>query len=159
MESLTDHCVWFGRTPGVQAPRPGCAAPVDGQGWALAAQQQGEEDVAQMRHGLTGIQTTGAALIQPYYRRLLAEACGIVGQVEDGLTMLADVLAEVHRAGESWTEAELYRPTGELLRRQSVVDVQQGEAYFQQALDVARHQQAKAIELRAVMSLRRLWQQ
>ena len=73
--------------------------------------------------------------------------------------MLADALAEVNRTGERWTEAELYRLTGELLRRQSFVDVRQAEAYFQQSLDVARHQPAKPIELRGAMSLSRLWQQ
>ena len=128
------------------------------QGWALVAQGQREEGMAQMRHGLAAIRATGAELRQPYYLALLAEACGTVGQVEDGLTMLAEARAAMHNTGECWTEAELYRLKGELLRQQSVVDTPQAEICFQQALDVARHQQAKSLELRAAMSLSRLWQ-
>jgi predicted ATPase len=127
-------------------------------GWALAAQQQGEEGVAQMRHGLAAIQATGAALRQPYYRGLLAEACGTVGQVEDGLTILAEVLAEVHRTGERWWEAELYRLKGELVLQQAAGRGDEAETCFRQALDVAHRQQAKSLELRAAMSLSRLWQ-
>ena len=128
------------------------------QGWALVAQGQREDGMAQMRHGLAAIRATGAALRQPYYLALLAAACGTVGQVDDGLTMLAEARAEMHNTGECWTEAELYRLKGELLRQQSVVDIPQAESCFQQALDVARHQQAKSLELRAAMSLSRLWQ-
>jgi predicted ATPase len=72
--------------------------------------------------------------------------------------MLAEARAAMHNTGECWTEAELYRLKGELLRQQSVVDTPQAEICFQQALDVARHQQAKSLELRAAMSLSRLWQ-
>jgi hypothetical protein len=60
-------------------------------------------------------------LRQPYYLALLAEAYGTVGQVDGGLRMLAEALAEMHKTGERWTEAELYRLKGELLRQQSVV--------------------------------------
>jgi predicted ATPase len=128
------------------------------QGWALVAQGRSAEGMAQMRHGLAAIRATGAELRQPYYLALLAGACGTVGQVENGLTMLAEARAQMHKTGECWTEAELYRLQGELLRQQSVVDVQQAETCFQQALDVARHQHAKSLELRAAMSLSRLWQ-
>jgi predicted ATPase len=95
------------------------------QGWALAARGQGEEGMAQMRHGLAAIRATGAELRQPYYLALLAEACGTDGQGEDGLTRLAEAMAEVRKTGERWREAELYRLKGELLRQQSVVDAQQ----------------------------------
>jgi predicted ATPase len=87
------------------------------QGWAVATQQHVEDGAAQMRHGLAAIEATGAALRQSYYHGLLAEACGTVGQVEDGLSLLADALVQVRRTGERWTEAELYRLTGELLRQ------------------------------------------
>jgi predicted ATPase len=62
-------------------------------------------------------------------------------------------------AGERCYEAELYRLQGELLLKRTVSDVPQAEAYFHQALDIARRQQAKSWELRAAMSLSRLWQQ
>jgi predicted ATPase len=128
------------------------------QGWALVAQGPREEGMAQIRRGLTAIRETGAELRQPFYLALLAEACGAVGQVEDGRTMLAEARAAMHDTGECWAEAELYRLRGELLSQQSIADTPQAEICFQQALDVARHQQAKSLELRAAMSQSRLWQ-
>jgi class 3 adenylate cyclase/predicted ATPase len=128
------------------------------QGWALVVKGRGEEGLAQMHHGLTAIRDTGAALRYPYYLTLLAEAYGTVGQGEKALSMLAEALAEMHKTGERWSEAELYRLKGELFLQRSRVDAQQAEVCFQQALDIARHQQAKSLELRAAMSLARLWQ-
>jgi predicted ATPase len=64
----------------------------------------------------------------------------------------------VNKNGERWWEAELYRLTGELLLRQGDPEAQ-AEAHFHHALNTARRQQAKSLELRAAMSLSRLWQQ
>ena len=72
--------------------------------------------------------------------------------------MLAETLALVHKTGERFYEAELYRLQGELLLMQSIPDEQQAETCFRHALDVARHQGARSLELRAAMSLGRLWQ-
>ena len=63
------------------------------------------------------------------------------------------------QTGERCYEAEMYRIKGELLLQQAVPDAPQAEACFQQALAVARRQQARSWELRAAMSLSRLWQQ
>jgi predicted ATPase len=79
--------------------------------------------------------------------------------VDEGLHLLADALALVDTTGERLIEAELHRLHGELLLRQAVPEAQAAEACFQRALDVARHQQARWWELRAAMSLGRLWQQ
>ena len=73
--------------------------------------------------------------------------------------MLAEALAEVHNTGLCYCEAELYRLKGELLLQQAAGCDGEAEACFRQALDVARRQQAKSWELRAAMSLARLWQQ
>ena len=88
-----------------------------------------------------------------------ARRMGRVGQAEEGLRLLAEALAHVDHTGERYYEAEVYRLKGELLLRQAVPDAPQAEACFQQALAVARRQQAKSWELRAAMSLSRLWQQ
>ena len=72
--------------------------------------------------------------------------------------MLAEALATAHNTGERYYKAELYRLNGELLLRQAVPDEKQAETRFQQALTVARRQQAKSWELRAATSLSRLWQ-
>jgi predicted ATPase len=87
----------------------------------------------------------------------LAEAYGGIGQSEEGLNVLAEALAAVEKTGGRFYEAELYRLKGELLRRQAFPDEDQAETRFRQALDVARRQQAKSLELRAAMSLSRLW--
>jgi predicted ATPase len=79
--------------------------------------------------------------------------------VEEGLAVVAEALTCVNRTGERYAEAELHRLKGELLLKQTVPDAHQAEVCFQQALDVARCQQAKSWELRAAMSLSRLWQQ
>jgi len=88
----------------------------------------------------------------------LAEACGQVGQGEEGLYILAEALALGDKNGERLYEAETYRLKGALLLQQTAPDESQAETCFQQALDSARRQQAKSLELRAVMSLSRLWQ-
>jgi predicted ATPase len=72
---------------------------------------------------------------------------------------LAEALAVVDKSAEGYSEAELHRLKGELLRERAVPDAHQAEACFHQALDVARRQQARSLELRAAMSLSRLWQQ
>jgi predicted ATPase len=153
------------------------------RGWALAEQGQAEEGIAHIRQGLAAYRVTGAELGQPYILALLAEAYGNVGQTEEGLSALAEALALVNKTQERWWEAELYRLKGELLRRQAVgagvnpipmeasqwaaADggatgrsplLSEAEGCFQRALDVARHRQAKPLELRAAMSLGRLWQ-
>jgi predicted ATPase len=127
------------------------------RGWALAEQGQGEEGIVQIREGLATWQAMGEALYQPRFRALLAELYGNMGQPEAGLTVLAEVLAEVQTKGLCYCEAELYRLKGMLL--QAVGGSGEAEACFHQALDVARRQQAKSWELRAATSLARLWQQ
>jgi predicted ATPase len=89
----------------------------------------------------------------------VAEAYGQVGQVDECILYPLDDRALVDTTGERLIEAELHRLHGELLLRQAVPEAQAAEACFQRALDVARHQQARWWELRAAMSLGRLWQQ
>src|SRR5262249_45847975 len=96
---------------------------------------------------------------RPHRLSLLAEAYGQAGQPEAGLRVLAEALTLVEATAERGWEAELHRLKGGLLPQCSHPDVSQAAACFQQALDVARSQQAKALELRAALSLSRLWQQ
>jgi predicted ATPase len=105
------------------------------------------------------VQSIGQKLNRPYYLALLAEAYGQAGQPELGLPCLAEALTLVETTEERWWEAEVYRLKGELLLRLSPPDVPQAIACLHQALDVARRQQAKTLELRAALSLGRLWQQ
>jgi predicted ATPase len=115
--------------------------------------------MAQMRQGMAAWQATGAEVDRPYFLALLAEEYGKVDQKEEELSVLAEALALVHRSGDRYWEAELHRLKGEMLLIQAIPDKAQAETCFQQALAIARRQEAKALELRAAMSLSRLWQQ
>jgi TOMM system kinase/cyclase fusion protein len=132
------------------------------QGWVVAETGRREEGIAQMHQGLTTLQVTGGGLRTSYYLALLAEAYGNHSEPGEGLHVLADAFDHVQHTGECWWEAELHRRQGELLlqgagsRRPAA---ETPEACFHRALEVARRQQAKALELRAAMSLSRLWQQ
>jgi TOMM system kinase/cyclase fusion protein len=136
------------------------------RGWALAArsielgpgQEPREEGIAQIQQGMAAWRATGAEALRPYYLALLAEASGKRGQVEEGLHLLAEALAVANDTGECRWDAELHRLKGELLLARPAEHHAEAETCFRQALDVARRQEAKAFELRATMSLARLWQ-
>ncbi|HEV8718494.1 MAG TPA: adenylate/guanylate cyclase domain-containing protein [Candidatus Binatia bacterium] len=135
------------------------------RGWVLVGQGQGEEGIAQIRRGLAALQDTGAEVVRPYYLALLAEAYGKVGQTVEGLSALTEALEAVNNnRGARFYEAELYRLKGELTLQskpsqgESAVE-KDAEECFWDAVEIARRQQAKSLELRATMSLARLWQQ
>jgi predicted ATPase len=153
------------------------------RGEALIQQGQVKEGIAQMQQGLAAHQVVGTELGRPSCLALLAEAYGTVGQVEEGLTLLAEALAIVERTGERFYVAELYRLKGQLtLQKAAARDwrlgmgssssqasslkpqapsgvAQEAEGYFLTAIEIACRQQAKSLELRASSSLARLWQQ
>ncbi len=134
------------------------------QGWVLVEEGRTEEGLAQLHQGVMAFRATGAEQVRAYCLALLAEAQGKSGQIEEGLTILTEALGVIAENGERWWEAEAYRLQGELLRHRTAGNKQHAameaaaEASFHQALHVARHQQAKSLELRAAMSLSRLWQ-
>ncbi|MGE4091783.1 MAG: adenylate/guanylate cyclase domain-containing protein [Candidatus Binatia bacterium] len=158
------------------------------QGWALAEQGQGEEGIAQIHHSLAVYQATGTEVLRPYFLALLAETYGKVGQAKEGLSVLAKALDIIAKTGERMYEAELYRLKGELtLKSKASLEQVQGksqtsqnkwaistsqsltpstqaeveqeaEECFLKAIEIAQKQQAKSLELRATMSLARLWQ-
>jgi predicted ATPase len=129
------------------------------RGYTLAAQGHYEEGIAQMRQGIAALQVTQIRRSLPRLLVRLVDAYGNSGQAKVGLDVLAEALAVIDTTGEHRDEAELHRLQGELLLRQAVPDASQAEACFQQALTVARRQQARSYELRAAMSLSRLWRQ
>jgi predicted ATPase len=128
------------------------------RGWACAMQGEAALGVAEMHQGLAAWRATGAEIARPYYLALLAEWYGKAGQGAAGLDVLAEARAAAQHRQERFYEAEFYRLEGELLLALPVNRVAEAVACFQQALSIARHQQARWWELRAVMSLGRLWQ-
>jgi predicted ATPase len=152
------------------------------RGFALAEQGQGVEGIAQMRQGLAAYRATGMEMHRSYFLARLGEMYGKVGQAEEGLTVLAEALDTVHKTGERHYEAELYRLKGQLTLQKEARGwrletsptspqasnlkppvsrevEQEAEECFLKAIEIARKQQAKSLELRATVSLARLWQQ
>jgi predicted ATPase/class 3 adenylate cyclase len=153
------------------------------RGWVLAQQGLHEEGIAQIRQGLVACQATGAVLFRSYYLAFLADSCCKAEQTKEGLNAVVEALAVVDKNGERLFEAELYRLKGELTlqeanqkakgkRQKSKVETnpqsltfnpqreveEEAEGYFLKAIDIARRQSAKSLELRATVSLARLWQ-
>jgi predicted ATPase len=123
-----------------------------------------------MRQGLPALRAKGQELRRSHFLSLIAEAYGEMGRAEEGLGLLAEALTHVHKTGERYYEAELYRLKGELSLQSRQVKASQdksevrdpeseAEECFLKAIEIAQRQQAKSLELRAVMSLARLWQQ
>jgi class 3 adenylate cyclase/predicted ATPase len=129
------------------------------RGWALAHQGRAQEGIAQSEQGLQAQRATGSKQNRSYFPALLAEAYGIIGKPEAGLTVLTEALALVDETGEHWYEPELYRLKGVLLLQQSSDHQAEAESCFAQAIAIAHNQQTKSWELRASTSLARLWQQ
>jgi len=134
------------------------------RGWALAAQGRGEEGIARMRQGLSAMLATGGKLAMTARLAQLAEGYGHVGQAEEGLKVVAEALALADQNGERYWKAEICRIQGELLKRSEARSPEperekEAEACFHQALEIARGQSAKSLELRAAMSLSRLWRE
>jgi predicted ATPase len=128
------------------------------RGWTLAQEGQAQAGIEQIHQGLTAWRATEAEQARPYCLALLAEAYGTIAQPESGLMLLAEALTLAETTGDRWYDPELYRLKGELLLQQSSDGQAEAESCFHHALDIARSQQAKSLELRAATSLARLWQ-
>jgi len=144
-------------------------------GYALFKQGQTEKGIRMMREGLEAESATGAEIGRPYFLALLGEALGQVGKIEEGMTLIDSSLAVVNSTSERLACSDIYRLKGELLlaiqieKRPPGMDAEatietaqriftEAEDYFRQAIEYARRQQAKSLELRAVISLSRLLQ-
>ena len=125
------------------------------RGVALAMMGQLQQGIAQMREGTAGDLAGTVRLYLPGTLGYLAQTQGNAGQPEEGLSTVAEALAIVEQTGERHWEAELHRVRAELLRMQGAEA--EAEASLHIAVEVARRQQAKSWELRAAVSLSRLW--
>jgi len=156
------------------------------RGWILAKQGRKAGGIDQLQRSITELRAMGQELGRPYFLSLLAEAYREGGQVKEGVEVVTEALAITDKAGERMHQAELYRLQGKLLLEQFGVrsqgkskpvktsqnksavtnpqsltpsEMEQGaKGYFLKAIEIARRQQAKSLELRATMSLARLWQ-
>jgi predicted ATPase len=126
-------------------------------GWAMAMQNQEVEGIPLIREGLAGYLATGTRHQYGYYLGLLAEALGETGRTEEALEALTEALDLATKNNERYFESELCRLRGESLLKTGIVSAPEAERCFHQAIQIARQQQAKFLELRAVTSLARLW--
>ena len=132
------------------------------KGWALAQEGDLAEGTVQMRHGLAAQLATGAELARPYWLCLITGACLESGATLEGLALLDEAEAAVQQTNERYWEAEIHRLRGQLLLAASdpaaPAVVRSADECYRRALDVARRQGARSLELRATISLSRLWQ-
>ena len=133
------------------------------EGWMAGARANEADGIALMERGLDGWRCAGLRVIEPYCLALLSETCLRAGRVDAAGERLAEARAQVEKSGERWWEAELHRLEGEALLAAADDGGSDGdggdraEACFRSALELARRQQARSLELRAALSLSRLW--
>ena len=127
------------------------------QGCLMALTGRASHAVPIATSGLTASRTTGTTLTTPSYLSYLAGAYADLGQFEDAWRCIADAITAIETSKERWSEADVNRVAGEIALKSPQAAAAKAEAYFQRALAVAREQQAKSWELRAAMSMARLW--
>ena len=126
------------------------------QGWTMAQRGDGAAAVKRIREGLSAAAATGSGLWKPLLFGLLAEALALVGEIDEGLIVLAQALAAADASGQVGTDAELHRLRGDLLRHVPDLDLTECETCFRKAVEIARKQGTRGFELRAAVSLARL---
>ena len=127
------------------------------QGYILALTGKASEAVQMITSGIAASRSTGATEFVPFFLSCLTKAYANIGQLDDASRCLAEAQNTVEATKERWCEAEVNRIAGEIALMSPEPDATKAQAYFERALSVARAQQAKSWELRAVMSLARLW--
>jgi predicted ATPase len=127
------------------------------RGWAEVHETKAIQGIAEIRHALDQLEATRVRHRRSYYLAILAEACGLVGEPEQGLSALAKAAAFSKETGEGLWEAEIHRLKGELLLQRASEGQGQAEASFRKALNTARRRESRSLELRAAASLARLW--
>lgn len=128
------------------------------QGWADVLLEQSESGLDKLRKGITAQRAIGTKEDFPVYFDMMAEACQVLHQPERGLTELEDGFALANSSGIHYWDAELNRRKGALLLEASVENSAEAEACFLKALEIARQQGTKSLELRSAINISRLWQ-
>jgi class 3 adenylate cyclase/predicted ATPase len=127
------------------------------RGLLFAETGNASEAVRAITSGMTSLRSTGAALYEPWHLAHLAMAYTELGHPEDAWRCIDDAINKVERSKEKWCETEVHRIAGEIALKLVVPDREKAEKHFERALRVAHQQQQKSYELRAAMSLSRLW--
>jgi predicted ATPase len=129
------------------------------RGWAVARAGVRSEGLAEMQQAQAAMKAAGSKIWGSHFSGMIAEVCDEAGRIEGGLAAVTEGLAFVDETGERYYEAELHRLRGELVLLQHGASAfTEADACFHRALEIARKQEARSWELRAAMSLVRLWQ-
>jgi predicted ATPase len=127
------------------------------QGWLLAQAGKATDAVPTATVAIAAIRSTGATAYAPWYLAYLARAYAELGQFNDAWRCIADAITAAETTRETWCEADIHRIAGDMALMLACPDTAKAEASFGRALSVARKQKAKSFELRAAMSMARLW--
>jgi len=127
------------------------------RGWAFAMEGNGEKGLVELQQGIAALRAQQAGIWLPFRCTMLAEVFDLLGNTKEGLQSLAEAQTLMTQTAERWWEAEIYRLHGALLSRSSTAPPAEVETCFRRALDVARRQGARSLELRAAISLASLW--
>ena len=124
---------------------------------AWAAGRRNPQAITEMRAGLALEREIDFRLMQPLYGTLLAEVEADAGQPDAGLRTVDEQLVAIRQTGERWFEAEVHRARGEILLKRAPANTAPAEEAFLTAIAIAQQHKARSLELRAVISLARLW--
>jgi len=127
------------------------------KGCVLALTGKASEAVQTMTSGITAFRSTGATLWMPWYLSYLARAYAALDHFDDAWRCIGEAMTAIETTKETWFEPEIHRVAGEVALKSPEPHAAKAEAYFERALAVAHAQQAKSWELRAAMSMARLW--
>jgi class 3 adenylate cyclase/predicted ATPase len=127
------------------------------RGFLMALTGKAPDAVQTITSGLTAMRATGTTMWMPLWLSYLTRANAEIGQFDDVRRGIGEAIVAVEAAKERWCEAEVNRIAGEIALLSPKPDLAKAEAYFERALAVAREQEAKSWELRAAMSMARLW--
>jgi predicted ATPase len=127
------------------------------RGHLFALTGKASDAVQAITSAITSLRSTGATLRVPFYLSHLAMAYTELGRPDNARRCIDDAIETIERSKEKWGEAEVHRIAGAIALKSREADAAKAEAYFDRALAIARQQQTKSWELRAAISLARLW--
>jgi predicted ATPase len=128
-----------------------------GRGWLLGLTGRAADAVQMITSGIAAWRSTGATMHLPSWLSYLAAAHAELGQLDEAWRYIGEAMSTIETTKESWFEAEVYRIAGEIALMAPEPDAAKAQECFEQALAIARAQQAKSWELCSAMSMARLW--
>ncbi len=128
-----------------------------GRGLLLGLTGRATDAVQMITSGIATWRSTGSTVWMPVHLSYLAKAYSELGQVDDAWRCIGEAITAIETTGERWCEAEVNRVAGEIALKSPEPAAAKAQAYFERALSIARQQQAKSWELRAAVSMARLW--